>query len=690
LYLNYEPKIKPLGAVDTLLTRFAWLVYADQDVIEAGLENMVDIDEVLTYYAIQYIINNGDGYTKNYYTYEGNDGRWMIFPWDCDASLGNSWRGDWIDDADVVQEGFLKYNTLFQRLISIPEYRDRFFEIINYLINDGFDYLAGCVEETFDEIRHDVYMDTARLGSNEDFESECTRLLEWMQNRTYYLNDLDWFNWLGVSSISVQPEYITHPSDTFQISAALIEEAYCVYTYIMDSSGVQHKLRLYDDGSHGDNEAYDLTYTANISLTDAPLPFHFSVYCTPNYYEGYPSPPSGWLYYNTFPTPLPVIRLSEGSPEENDLSFTSFNRNEATGTQYFVLRNDTDHNINISDCIVRLGSDHRKWQIKEMPLLSPDDDIIITNHYDEIRAIFDNSPVTGDFCFPFAEGDTIQLETWGGRLIASAVIEGINGYRESVKDIVINEINYNSAADFDPGDWIEIYCRRGEFDLSGWILKDEIDNHEYEIPPETRLSTNQYLVIAQNPELFEECFPDVNPVIGGFYFCFGGSEDEIRIFDNNGILVDHVRYEDNNPWPDEADGEGPTLELINPREANYGPENWRASDNDHLYGSPGERNSGFASVKEATLTPAALCLNPIYPNPSNGQIIISWSQPSNGNPKLIIYDILGRKIANLTEGKYSQGCHTLTWNAHEIPAGVYLLSFELNDHLEVRKVALIK
>ncbi|MCF7809994.1 CotH kinase family protein [bacterium] len=690
LYLNYEPKIKPLGAVDTLLTRFAWLVYADQGAIEEGLENLVAIEEVLTYFAVQYITNNGDGFTKNYYTYENNDGRWMIFPWDCDATLGNSYRGDWIDDANIINEGFLKYNALFQRLISIPEYRERFLEIIDYLISDGFDYLVDCVEETFNEIRHDVYMDTARLGNNEDFELERVRLFGWLHNRTYYLEDLDWFNWLGVSSFSFHPEYIQSPSDTFVVSANFTEEAYRVYTYIIDSSGAQHRFALYDDGYHGDREADDLTYTANISIPHASLPFHFSIYCAPNYCEGYPSPPSGWLYYNIFPTPLPAIRLDEGSPEEHNLSFTSFYRNEVTDTQYFGLLNTTDHCINVSDCIVHVGSDHRKWQISETPLLNPDEELIITNHYDEIRALFENSLVTGDFCFPLTEIDTIRFETWGGRLITSSVVGDISNYNESVEYIVINEINYNSADNFNPDDWIELYCRRGEFDLTGWILKDQMENHEYEIPAGTRLSTDHYLVIAQNPELFEECFPDVTPVIGGYYFSFSGSGDEIRLFDNSGVLVDHVRYDDNNPWPNDADGEGPTLELINPWEANYGAENWRASDDDHPYGSPCERNSSYASVKEKTLTPTSLCLNSIYPNPANGQVTISWNQPGNVNPDLTIYDLQGRQIANLTVNKYSPGNHSVTWNAHEMPAGIYLIRFEFNNYLEIEKVALIK
>ena len=38
----------------------------------------------------------------------------------------------------------------------------------------------------------------------------------------------------------------------------------------------------------------------------------------------------------------------------------------------------------------------------------------------------------------------------------------------------------------------------------------------------------------------------------------------MRLFDNTGSLVDTVRYDDDDPWPLSADGNGLTLELKHP------------------------------------------------------------------------------------------------------------------------------
>ena len=47
-------------------------------------------------------------------------------------------------------------------------------------------------------------------------------------------------------------------------------------------------------------------------------------------------------------------------------------------------------------------------------------------------------------------------------------------------------------------------------------------------------------------------------------FGFSGQGELIRLYDHTGLLIDTVHYDDNLPWPDEPDGNGPTLELISP------------------------------------------------------------------------------------------------------------------------------
>ena len=74
--------------------------------------------------------------------------------------------------------------------------------------------------------------------------------------------------------------------------------------------------------------------------------------------------------------------------------------------------------------------------------------------------------------------------------------------------VIINEINYHSADESDAADWIELYNRAAySVDISGWIMKDEKDDHSFEIPENVTLPVNAYFVICEDTALFKKKFP---------------------------------------------------------------------------------------------------------------------------------------------------------------------------------------
>jgi hypothetical protein len=60
-----------------------------------------------------------------------------------------------------------------------------------------------------------------------------------------------------------------------------------------------------------------------------------------------------------------------------------------------------------------------------------------------------------------------------------------------------------------------------------------------------------------------------------------------------------------------------------------------------------------------------------YPNPFNPATTINYELPEAGYVKLVIYDILGRKIAVLVNEKLSAGKYKVQWDASDFPSGVY-------------------
>ena len=152
--------------------------------------------------------------------------------------------------------------------------------------------------------------------------------------------------------------------------------------------------------------------------------------------------------------------------------------------------------------------------------------------------------------------------------------------------VVINEINYRPSI---PGDWVELYNPTDEtIDIGLWMLKDDNDDHVFTIPENTIISANNFIVLCKDVAAFENLFSEVNN-IGDFGFGLGGG-DQVRLFDSSEQLVDKVEYDDEDPWPTEPDGTGPTLELIHPSLDNALGENWAASDGN---GTPGKINSVY-------------------------------------------------------------------------------------------------
>jgi len=153
-------------------------------------------------------------------------------------------------------------------------------------------------------------------------------------------------------------------------------------------------------------------------------------------------------------------------------------------------------------------------------------------------------------------------------------------------NLVINEINYNSATD-DAGNWVEIYNPNvTTVDISNYTLNSSGDG--FTVPAGTTIAPNEYIVLAENTNMLQfinNCVPNfAGPTLIGL----PNNGDIITLYNDNGCLVDSVRYDDKIPWTSGADGTGFTLELLNPALDNSLANSWVAST--QLNGSAGYAN----------------------------------------------------------------------------------------------------
>jgi len=155
--------------------------------------------------------------------------------------------------------------------------------------------------------------------------------------------------------------------------------------------------------------------------------------------------------------------------------------------------------------------------------------------------------------------------------------------------IVFSEINYNSADNFDVGDWIELHNYGNDaIDLANFVFRDggniEDDEPGFTLPAYV-LQPGEYVVLVESAASFATFFPGVSNVVEGWDYGLGGGGDTLALYDPIGDIVDLLEYDDKSPWPEEPDGDGATLELIDPLLDNTLPSSWAASQGN---GTPGQ------------------------------------------------------------------------------------------------------
>ena len=88
--------------------------------------------------------------------------------------------------------------------------------------------------------------------------------------------------------------------------------------------------------------------------------------------------------------------------------------------------------------------------------------------------------------------------------------------------------------------------------------------------------------------------------------------------------------------------------------------------------------------------PKGLQLNQNHPNPFNSQTIIQYTLAETGDINLSLYDMLGRKVDVLIDGRQSSGQHTFAYHAEGLSSGAYIYCLKSGDQSQSRKLLYIK
>ena len=100
-------------------------------------------------------------------------------------------------------------------------------------------------------------------------------------------------------------------------------------------------------------------------------------------------------------------------------------------------------------------------------------------------------------------------------------------------------------------------------------------------------------------------------------------------------------------------------------------------------------SEGYLNVT-TEVVPTSFALHNAYPNPFNPVTNLKLDLPLEGFTSVKVYNLVGQNVATLVDGYMDAGYHTITWNASNMPSGMYLIRAEVGSNVSTQKVMLLK
>lgn len=134
-------------------------------------------------------------------------------------------------------------------------------------------------------------------------------------------------------------------------------------------------------------------------------------------------------------------------------------------------------------------------------------------------------------------------------------------------------------------------------------------------------------------------------------------------------------------------------ELTEQEAAEYTIENIFSKESNPNFGldwMPSPELYAVSNSEELPTTPETYKIKQNYPNPFNPTTNITYSLPKSGLVNISVFDMLGKKVATLTNEIQTAGNHTVTFDASSLSSGVYLYRIEADNFIGTNKMTLIK
>jgi len=97
----------------------------------------------------------------------------------------------------------------------------------------------------------------------------------------------------------------------------------------------------------------------------------------------------------------------------------------------------------------------------------------------------------------------------------------------------------------------------------------------------------------------------------------------------------------------------------------------------------------------SSMRPETFTLDQNYPNPFNPTTTIRYDVQAQCHVMIDVYNLLGQHVRSLMDGMQSPGCYEIQWDGTDfagknVATGLYFYRFKAGDHIESKKMLLVK
>ncbi|MBN1639540.1 MAG: T9SS type A sorting domain-containing protein, partial [Ignavibacteriales bacterium] len=108
-----------------------------------------------------------------------------------------------------------------------------------------------------------------------------------------------------------------------------------------------------------------------------------------------------------------------------------------------------------------------------------------------------------------------------------------------------------------------------------------------------------------------------------------------------------------------------------------------------------EKNMTMQNNDTELIVPSSFSLKQNYPNPFNNNTKIEYWVPNSNEVSIKIYNIVGKEIITLVDGKISAGIYQMYWNGKDkfnqlLPSGIYFITMKAENYHKIIKCMLLK